>query len=371
MKWESIWTKLLRDYRYYVIPKSYAIRKKLLEEKKFVPQEGKRIIYFDCKKSRVDGVSGRRLHHLVTLFEAANCQVVIRAGIPMVGNFFHQKFKKRLLEKHQISFVKDESEIQQPYITVADYQCDTLPRNCEKWITLLFEGDFDETNHLMLPFPLFPDAYEGESPTLFRGAIRDKGILFAGSTQPNYDRESVQEIYHCLPRQKTLHLIQKKLSGENICNVTDVTEIHSITKNQLCVLENHLVKIPEKDWMPILSSFNFFLCLPGTRYPMCHNAVESLAIGTIPILEYPKHFYPPLEDGLNCLVFHGEDSLLEILQKAVTLKESDISKIRQAAMEYYDEYLDLKNVAEKILSDSRKKVYLHTTYHALPQISSW
>ena len=40
--------------------------------------------------------------------------------------------------------------------------------------------------------------------------------------------------------------------------------------------------------------------------PMCHNIIESMAVGVIPITNYPEWFDPDLEHMKNCIVFDDQ-----------------------------------------------------------------
>ena len=73
--------------------------------------------------------------------------------------------------------------------------------------------------------------------------------------------------------------------------------------------------------------------------PICHNVVEAMSVGAIPILEYPEYLEPPLKHGVNCLVFSGPEELVRIMRRAFQMKPSQIAAMRKAAREYYERHL--------------------------------
>ena len=62
-----------------------------------------------------------------------------------------------------------------------------------------------------------------------------------------------------------------------------------------------------KRWLEALAKADFFLACPGVLMPLCHNVIESLVAGAIPILQYGSYLSPRLEDGINCLAFRDAD----------------------------------------------------------------
>ena len=73
--------------------------------------------------------------------------------------------------------------------------------------------------------------------------------------------------------------------------------------------------------------------------PMCHNIVEGMAAGCIPITNYAGWFWPPLTDGENCLTFTDPPSLLAAVRRALSLPAGEIARLRAGVLEYYDTHL--------------------------------
>ena len=44
--------------------------------------------------------------------------------------------------------------------------------------------------------------------------------------------------------------------------------------------------------MELISSSNFFLCMPGSTMPLCYHLIETCVVGSVPILSYNDYIYP-------------------------------------------------------------------------------
>ena len=114
-----------------------------------------------------------------------------------------------------------------------------------------------------------------------------------------------------------------------------------------------------KAWFNALSLADFFLAAPGTTYPMSQNCVESLGVGTIPILEYANVFSPALTDGVNCLTNQGKEGLGRTLRRLQTLETWGTGKLRQGAAEDYEKHLGPEGIFESLMQPEVSKLHLH------------
>jgi hypothetical protein len=124
------------------------------------------------------------------------------------------------------------------------------------------------------------------------------------------------------------------------------------------IVNTRRVRIPPPEWLRTLARAAFFLACPGVRYPMSHNLVESLSVGTIPITEYPELFFPALEDGVNCLAYHGADGLRAAVDRALAMSQQEVSHLAAGAAEYYDRHIEPNAVVEKILAHPERQLTL-------------
>ncbi len=52
----------------------------------------------------------------------------------------------------------------------------------------------------------------------------------------------------------------------------------------------------------------------------------------------------PLANGQNCLEFSGEADLIVAIEKALTMSDQEIEKMRGAVWDYYGRFLDTKSI---------------------------
>lgn len=99
-------------------------------------------------------------------------------------------------------------------------------------------------------------------------------------------------------------------------------------------------RIKWHEWLNFLSCSDFFLCFVGSDYPMCHNAIESMAVGTIPIISYPDWFTPPLQHRKNAIIYSDKDDLARKIHEVFAMNPDEIAAMRQNVIQYYDENLN-------------------------------
>lgn len=134
--------------------------------------------------------------------------------------------------------------------------------------------------------------------------------------------------------------------------------LNSDDYNQKCIiLERNKINfdVPPTKWLEVLAKSDFFLCAPGVPVPLCHNAVESMAVGTIPITNYPNWFFPSLEHLKNCIKFNTKEDLIEAVKLVMSMEKSQIEQIRKNVIEYYEKHLSCDSfLANTIYSDKPK-----------------
>jgi hypothetical protein len=124
------------------------------------------------------------------------------------------------------------------------------------------------------------------------------------------------------------------------------------------IVNTRCCEIPVKNWLATVAKASFFLACPGVRYPMSHNLIEALAVGSVPITQYPELFFPALEDGKNCLVYRGEADLTAVVKKAMAMDVEQIRQLSAGAVAYYEAYLDPVITVNKLLEEPQQSVAL-------------
>ena len=82
--------------------------------------------------------------------------------------------------------------------------------------------------------------------------------------------------------------------------------------------------------------------------PMCHNVVEAMAVGTIPLIDYPEWLHPRLEHLTNCIAFDGKEDLVAKMRLALSMPTSKVAEMRANVAAYYSAYLQPEVAVERI-----------------------
>ncbi|NOQ16179.1 MAG: hypothetical protein GQ581_03895 [Methyloprofundus sp.] len=215
---------------------------------------------------------------------------------------------------------------------------------------------------MIMPFPVHPlQEIYGYIPRLpeLRQAKRNLRILFAGDID-QYRRTWVTHPQEKLPRQEIIETIKEQLAPEklhiiaNEASFTDAMQAEFI--NKFVIIDNDSQRIDNKLWLDTLAKSQFFFSPPGIVMPMCHNITEAMAIGCIPITNYPEWLHPNLEHGVNCIVFDTKRDLLEQIDAVLAMDDATILQMKNNAIAYYEQHLKKAAFMEKLEAKQQEKV---------------
>lgn len=258
---------------------------------------------------------------------------------------------------------------------------DKPPKDPEKWIYIYDREDrrFANCNWLkkvqirddlfsfywfvqpiILPFALHPVQSTPDIQNRlykFRSNSRRFKIFFSGDTK-GYTKNRIQYPKAKLSRLEIIKTIQKGM-GSDLLVVNDQPGLGSLYNmrylNKCVIVDTNSVWIENSNWLNTLSRADFFISPPGYVMPMCHNIIEAMALGTIPITNYPEWFDPSLTHMKNCIIFDDRKDLIDKLKMALAMKTEKIVEMRAAAEHYYDTYLKPDRIVGRIESSKKNK----------------
>lgn len=279
---------------------------------------------------------GRYAYLLVTAFRVAGYEIFFAPSFSFLARL--DKYKKLLLETD----FRVATEETTPRDSV---MCLTPPQQIIVTRARPMSGEAFDEGRQPFQYMMHPKVYQlGMHRKLneLRRVERKGKIVFAGNaSRKSYSGGLVAALYGKVPRYELLQWLEQELSGTELRTVTRSNDLSTNRyENNLAIVRSEDVKIAFEDWLSTIASYDFFLACPGADMPMCHNAVEAMAVGCIPLLEYPEFFHPALEHGKNCIVFRGEKDLLEQVRKVLAMNASEIAALRQGVTDYYDACLD-------------------------------
>ncbi|CAD5277425.1 MULTISPECIES: hypothetical protein [unclassified Imperialibacter] len=200
-------------------------------------------------------------------------------------------------------------------------------------------------NYLPFPYMMHPQIYANEIDLGLIDLRQNEKvgrIIFAGNVnKKQYSSGRVDSYFGKVPRYELLSFLESTLMQNELRIINKDKEVLSSDgfSNALTIARSEAVFIPFVEWLPGLSRFDFFLACPGAHMPMCHNVIEAMAVGVIPILEYPEYFHPSLTPGVNCITFEGTENVHTKIREVLNFSESKIDELRKGVIEYYDRFL--------------------------------
>lgn len=247
---------------------------------------------------------------------------------------------KKLLLKQPYQFVRSVSSPENSIVLYFKNGSTQINlHNCFKVQTL-------EKYDCVVPFTMHPSIVSKFMTTDF-GSIRSNNrtirIFFSGNVeQVKYSRKALETEYNVVSRFRSVNYLAETFGPTNNVEViTDRKVLYRLltTEKQDKKIVISKVKTEISDWLRFLSHSEFFLALPGVEYPWCHNLIESMSVGTIPILQYAHMFYPALEPGKNCLHYTGLDELGTAVKHALDMTPAEVQQMRKNVIDYYENVL--------------------------------
>ncbi len=309
-----------------------------------MPELINKCCYFHLAGEALLGEGGRLIFWLINTFIQAGYHCFVDRSLT---NKSLPDLAKRTCFLRRVHLVENPTQVPKPAIYITDSP--TRASGGSEWhkeIRIRFDvfSSYFFEKPLVLPFAIHPVHYfHGNHLRLgtYRNSVRNIRILFSGDFK-GYHKSLVRYPNTKLPRSKVIEILCRELplkvffvqTNEELANVLDQGCPHK------CVLlDTSRLWIQDKIWLEILARADFFLAPPGIVMPMCHNIVEAMAVGTIPITNYPEWFDPDLRERFQCLCFDDASSLLSAVEKALEMPADRVASMRRHAVTYYEEHL--------------------------------
>lgn len=234
-----------------------------------------------------------------------------------------------------------------------------------------------DEGHVHLPYQMSPSqlrAGAGDLPLEdLRSARRPIRILFAGRTiRKLYDR--VHYLGERFGKETRWRVLDHLRGAGRVIEVSSQADLERLIADGcsegVVVIDSARVVVTPEKWLGLLASADFFLCPPGEIMPLCHNLIESMAVGTIPLTNYPDWLSPPLVDGREALVFDTLSSLDTAIARALAMGGDEIRRIRMAVSDYYDQHLDCRRVAERLSARRHESLQLTITDEVMHRVEA-
>ena len=230
----------------------------------------------------------------------------------------------------------------------------------------IFSASKEGEKPIVMPFQMHPGNYAKfkyhEKLKTFRDKKRSLRIFFSGDMDKRYYLSGVSKYFpNKLSRLQAIEVILTDLREETLY-IGDKENLGGLFNKEYtdkCVIiDNSKMYIQHEHWLDTISRSDFFLCVPGATMPMCYNAIEAMAVGTIPIINYPEWFKPHLKDMENCVIYTDKEDLVKKIKNVLEMDREKINELRDNVIRYYEERLELKNFVSRFLSAQEYKAEL-------------
>lgn len=222
-------------------------------------------------------------------------------------------------------------------------------RSCvriETDISLAKPGDAPWT---LMPYCMHPKMYTlfgREEIQTLRRSDRNLCLFFSGNVNPSvYSGRGFwrKARFDLMPRVQIIDAIKSNFE-DAIAQVDSQDTLAALlttgaNRKKIVLGNSQRLYIQHKDWLPLLARCNFFICPPGIDMPLCHNAIEAMAVGTIPLINYPHWFSPSLQDLHTCISYRTEPELIEKVNLIGSMPAAQIAEIRKNVIHYYETHL--------------------------------
>jgi len=356
---------LRKIYHQYLLYRNYRIN--LRRHHSFIrkmadspPDNNQKIVAFDVEDDRFM----RHLYNFIMFFILSGYRVYLKRNVSYIGNL--GLYSDCLLETENLFIVN------------------RLPSNPElKFSTdkksgfIMLRDDYlsankAQTQSLTYPFSMHPMIYKDHLYKLteeLRSSSKKMRIFFAGAIELEYCNQNFKNLFKIIDRYTIFQAINERYSKDDLIIITKEEELN-ILEGDNYLNKIILIKSPGAvhwfywdKWYPLLAKADFFLALPGIKIPLCHNLVEAMSLGVIPIIQYHKFLPDPLENNVNCVMFNSTQELFERIDEARSMDNSQIMKLKQGVIAYYERYLKPQQIVKRIEkvaeSGSLKELYMY------------
>jgi glycosyltransferase involved in cell wall biosynthesis len=303
----------------------------------------KRLIYARFTGEEIFMEQGRLLFSLLHVFSSAGYKIRLHNNL---GHKSLDKYGQLIYSIEDLDLVEEPPGKPEDFLFLYDKEDRSLAKSpWQKKLEVRFDlfSPFWFSNPIIMPFPMHP-LHSGtrlDQLEKHRASRRTIRIFFSGDTQ-DYRRSWVRYPKPKLPRLQIVDTIKERM-GADLLVVHDSAALREVQDaaytRKVVITASSEVRIEFQDWLATLAGADFFLSPPGIIMPMCHNIIEAMAVGTIPITNYPEWLDPPLKHLDNCVVFDDDNDLIAKLKLALEMDPSEIARIRTNVLNYYEAYL--------------------------------
>jgi hypothetical protein len=321
-------------------------------------------IYFDVHNVR--GSLSVYYHNLIYSFIISGYSIHFIDNIRFLGQV--SPLIRKLL-KHPSVFISPRKNVKTNDLVISDNINDSnlIHANIFK-INFDYFDNFSSEAAYYFPFSMHPDFISQKIDlNIFRKSSRKISLLFAGNIVAEaYQNVSINRLFNIYNRREIIDFVRESYDTYDFHDLA-LNNLKDFNKKQKIVfatfeylngvfLKDQTNKISRENWFKSLSFADFWLCCPGVVMPHCHNTIEAMAVGCIPIIQDESLFQPSLEHNVNCLIFSTLSDLKNVIDSLLKMDENQISTMRNNVIDYYESYLNPSSQIENFMQSKKKNI---------------
>ena len=178
------------------------------------------------------------------------------------------------------------------------------------------------------------------------------GILFIGNTEESYNKHAarIHDRFNLYSRREVVGHIIESFPNHVVRPENEVALFNLLNagflKNKIVIVDQFRV---DKRYFFLYRQSLFHLWTSGFYMPYCHNTIESMACGTIPLYQsFP--YYPDLTDGYNGICYQNFDELDIIINNFLKggISAHQLDSMSKRTRELYETHYSKKAVKQTI-----------------------
>lgn len=293
-------------------------------------------LLFDC---------GRHLNCIAQHAAAAGSPFVLRCSKLLLAAVARKLYGPELLSNANVQWIEEFSDCPSDAFVLTD-----APERTESLAAVaMMIGSDSPAGSMVMPYPMHHRTLQ-QLPTTNLRKLRSlgqpegrSGLFFAGRLKDNYQKSQIDSRFGVVNRLDVIGTLRHQFPERILSHPvgSDANEQLTLAGNpqSITLVDSAQVAIDASDWLPTLARYDLFVCSPGVCQPMCHNVIEAMSVGTIPLIEYGDRFSPALTDSVNAVRFRGTDGLAAAVRRIDAMTPNQISELRRGVAEYYDRHL--------------------------------
>ena len=349
MLFYSLRVRLFRKFK-----KNYNYHKVLWKAKQI--KDTDKILYADISNILLN----RYLYSFLKFFHINGYTVYLPKDINTI-NILSKKtgefqYASWLLEEGFVKFGVPERKKDSIWLEAKDLSND--------YYSKLIDGtDNDSIYHV--PMCEYPFLYHSNNWEVFIriGIPRKRSIFMIGNCDKRfYNAISNSGIFNLPSRYETVTFLYKKEYFKNLDSFEELINFTSKkTDGKVLIIDtSNKFEIGGVELKKALTSFNYYLALPGIIIPYSHNIVEAMSVGCIPVVHqsYADLMVPNLINEDNCFTYNSLEELDRLIRKLFVLNGAKIEKMRKDVLFYYEQYLSPYAVVKKIENNNFDEIFI-------------